>query len=170
MPIIRKGTHADIDAIMACYEAAKAYMRTHGNHNQWTNGYPSRKLIETDIALGHNYIGTDMNGEIIMTFALIFGDDPTYAIIENGHWLDNRPYATIHRLASNGKQHHILKACVEFCFSKTDNLRLDTHADNLTMQHAALNLGFIPCGTIHLADGSPRIAFQKSIYNPPSCF
>lgn len=159
--IIRKSSAADIDDIMACYEAAKQFMRTSGNHSQWINGYPSRELIAEDIDRGVSYVGIDADGSIVMAFAFIIGDDPTYSVIEDGRWINNLPYGTIHRLASNGRQHGILRTCVDFCMGKIDNLRLDTHADNSIMQHAAEALGFKRCGIIYCIDGSPRIAYQK---------
>ncbi len=161
---IRKGTAADIDAIMSCYDAARRYMRASGNHNQWINGYPSQELVAEDIATGINYVGTDEDGEIVMAFAFIIDDDPTYSVIEEGQWLNNLPYGTIHRLGSTGKHRGILKLCVDYCMSHIGNIRLDTHADNATMQHAAEKLGFIRCGIIYCIDGSPRVAFQKCGY------
>lgn len=158
---IRKGTVADIDAIMSCYDVARQYMRASGNPSQWINGYPSRELVTEDIAEGVSYVGIDEDGEIIMAFAFIIGDDPTYSVIEDGQWLNNLPYGTIHRLGSTGKHHGILKLCMAFCMSHIGNIRLDTHADNATVQSAAVKLGFTRCGIIHGTDGSPRIAFQK---------
>ncbi len=158
---IRKGAMADIDAIMSCYDVARQYMRASGNPSQWINGYPSRELVTDDIAKGVSYVGIDENGEIITAFAFIIGDDPTYSVIEDGQWLNNLPYGTIHRLGSTGKHHGILKVCVAFCMSHIGNIRLDTHADNATVQSAAVKLGFTRCGIIHCTDGSPRIAFQK---------
>lgn len=158
---IRKGTTADIDSIMACYETAIQFMRASGNHSQWINGYPSRELVAQDVANGNSYVGVDSDGEIAMAFAFIIGDDPTYSVIDDGQWLNDHPYGTIHRLGSNGKHHGILKICVDFCSSKIDNIRLDTHADNQIMQHTAQKLGFKRCGKIYCIDGSPRIAFQK---------
>ncbi|MDO4320470.1 MAG: GNAT family N-acetyltransferase [Bacteroidales bacterium] len=137
-------------------------MRESGNVSQWINGYPSRELIVEDIASGISYVGVDDKGEIAMVFAFITGEDPTYAVIENGRWPDNRPYGTIHRIGSNGKHRGMLRRCVEFCLSIIDNIRLDTHADNITMQKAAESLGFERCGIIHCIDGSPRIAYQRS--------
>lgn len=162
---IRKATTADIDAIMACYDSARAYMRASGNASQWTNGYPSRELVAEDISQGAAYVGLDDNGEIVMAFAFFIGADPTYAVIEGGRWLNDLPYGTIHRLASNGSQHGMLRQCVDFCMSMTGNIRLDTHADNSTMLHAVGRLGFSRCGTIYCADGTPRIAFQKTAQN-----
>ncbi len=158
---IRKGIAADIDAIMSCYDAARRYMRASGNHSQWINGYPSQELVAEDIAAGINYVGEDEDGEIVMAFAFLIGDDPTYSVIEEGQWLNNLPYGTIHRLGSTGRHRGILKLCVDYCMSYIGNLRLDTHADNATMLHAAEKLGFTRCGIIYCIDGSPRMAFQK---------
>ncbi|MDE6082868.1 MAG: GNAT family N-acetyltransferase [Muribaculaceae bacterium] len=160
---IRKSVLSDIDDIMVCYDAARQRMRASGNHSQWVNGYPSRELIEDDIRRGVGYVGGDDEDKIVMAFAFIKGDDPTYTVIEDGEWLNSLPYGTIHRLGSTGKYRGVLRNCVEFCMKNTNNLRLDTHADNILMQRAAEKLGFQRCGIIYCADGSPRIAYQKYI-------
>ena len=36
---IRKGSMADVEAIMSCYDIARQYMRASDNHSQWINGY-----------------------------------------------------------------------------------------------------------------------------------
>lgn len=158
---IRKGENTDIEAIMSCYDIAKQYMRKSGNLTQWINGYPSRELIIEDINRGINYVGQDEDNDIVMVFAFIIGNDPTYNIIENGEWLDESPYGTIHRLASTGKYRGILKICIDYCLSYINNIRLDTHADNLTMQKSTERLGFKKCGIIYCQDSTPRIAYQK---------
>lgn len=158
---IRKGTPADKDAIMSCYDKARQYMRAHGNATQWINGYPSESLVSKDIASGISYVGEDEQGDVVMAFVFILGADPTYAVIENGVWLNDLPYGTIHRLGSTGKCRGVFSACINYCLSIIDNIRLDTHADNKTMQHAAEGAGFCRCGIIYCDDGTPRIAFQK---------
>ena len=50
---------------------------------------------------------------------------------------------------------------VEFCSEKISHLRIDTHEDNIVMQHLIIKNGFRKCGIIHIADGSPRIAYEK---------
>ena len=159
---IRRGTTTDAEAIAGIYEASRRYMRATGNLTQWSDGYPSLADVLADIEAGHSYVG-EADGEIIMAFAFIEGDDPTYRIIEQGSWLNDRPYGTIHRLGSNGRCGGMLAACVEFCFGLIDNLRLDTHADNHPMLQAVARLGFERCGIIYCRDGSPRIAFQKML-------
>lgn len=161
---IRRSTPDDIDRIMEVYESAKKYMRQCGNMTQWTGGYPSHELILKDIEQGSHYIGLDDKGEVMMVFSFILGEDPTYRIIEGGEWLNDEPYGTIHRIASAGLRDGMLRECVRFCSAFTDNIRVDTHADNAEMQRAIIHCGFKYCGIIHIADGSPRIAFHKQLY------
>lgn len=160
---IRKTEESDIDRVMEIYAIARKYMRDNGNAAQWVGGYPSRELVADDVRRGVGYVGEDTSGEIVMAFAFIIGDDPTYALIEDGKWLDDEPYGTIHRLASSGRHRGILRRCIDFCFTKIGNIRLDTHADNAIMNAAALRLGFTRCGRIYVSDGTPRIAYQRSV-------
>ena len=41
------------------------------------------------------------------------------------------------------------------------HLRIDTHRDNLIMQHILPAAGFQKCGMIYLTDGSLRIAYER---------
>lgn len=145
---------------MRIYDCARRYMRRHGNMSQWIAGYPSRETVTADIAHGCSFVGIGPDGRIVMAFALIFGPDPTYAHIEQGAWRHSRPYATIHRLGSDGSCHAVLRSCIAYAFSLYDSLRLDTHADNLTMRNGVEKLGFTPSGIIYCDDGSPRIAYE----------
>lgn len=119
------------------------------------------KTILADIRHSNHYLAEDEEGEILMVFSFILGDDPTYKVIEKGHWLNDRPYGTIHRIASSGMQGGMLKACVRYCAAMIDNIRIDTHADNGPMQRVLHKLNFKLCGIIYTSDGSPRLAFQK---------
>ncbi len=80
--------------------------------------------------------------------------------IEDGNWLSDEPYGTIHRIASDGTVSGVVKMAVEYCRKTILNLRIDTHEKNKTMQHVVEKIGFIRCGIIYLEDGSPRIAYQ----------
>ena len=100
------------------------------------------------------------DGRIDGVFALIFGEDPTYRMIE-GNWLDDSPYGTIHRVASAEGAHGIFAAALAFALEKSKHLRIDTHRDNLPMQHLILKHGFQYCGVIYVADGSPRFAYER---------
>ena len=102
------------------------------------------------------------DGQIEAVFAFILGTDPTYAVIEDGQWLDDTlPYGTVHRLASAGKHKGVASAVLDWSMEHCQSLRADTHADNKIMQHLLEKNGFTRCGIIHVADGSPRFAYQK---------
>lgn len=158
---IRLATDKDIDTILETFECAKKYMRANGNSRQWNGSYPDRGLMLSEIAAGHCHVVETGEGLLAGTFCLILGPDPTYAKIDGPGWVNAGPYGTVHRLASNGIAHGIGKACIDYCLNVIPNLRADTHEDNKTMQHLLESNGFVRCGIIHIADGSPRIAYQK---------
>ncbi len=157
--IIRHATKEDLDEIMNIYAIAKAYMDKNGNPGQWINGYPKKELIESDIAKKVSYVCVE-GDEVVAVFAFILGEDPTYNIIYDGAWLNDEDYGTIHRIASNGKVKNIFKICLDYCLTKVDNVRCDTHNDNITMQKLFEKTNFTKCGIIYVADGSQRIAYH----------
>lgn len=160
---IRLSHPEDLDAIMEIFACARRFMQEHGNPRQWINGYPSAELILGEINNGHSYVCEDENGEILGTFCFIPGEDPTYARIDDGQWLNDRPYYVIHRMATNGKQKGIADRCFAWCFNRCDNIRVDTHHDNIVMQNILKKHGFHRCGIIYTHNGTPRIAYQKTI-------
>lgn len=158
---IRNASLDDMDQILTIYEYARAQMRRCQNPTQWGTDYPQREIIENDIRSQHGYLITE--GSIPTgVFAFIIGSDPTYKRIEDGQWLNHAPYGTIHRLAGNGNQRGIFRACLQFCEKKIANIRADTHPCNHIMQHLLEIHGFQKCGRIYVADGSARIAYQRT--------
>lgn len=152
-------TAEDLDCIMQIYDRAKKYMIETGNPNQWNGTYPERELLEQDIAKQQLYV-YKVDGQVHAVFAFIIGEDATYAYIEDGQWINDMPYGTIHRLASDGVWRGVLEKCVAYCAEQIDNLRADTHHDNKIMQHLLEKNGFERCGIIYLANGAPRIAYH----------
>lgn len=159
--MIRPAELKDFDRLADVYATARGYMRENGNAGQWGDSYPPGELIRSDIQKGRLYV-LEEDGMVHAAFAFILGDDPTYARIEGGRWPNNLPYGAIHRVASDGTQNGVFQKCVAFCKGKSDQLRIDTHADNKTMQHVIEKNGFERCGIIYFDDGSPRIAYQWS--------
>ncbi|WP_314967688.1 GNAT family N-acetyltransferase [Phocaeicola abscessus] len=163
---IREAEPKDLLALMQLFEYARRFMELTGNPHQWVDGYPQRALMEKEIAAGHCFVCLDGRGRIVGTFCFIVGDDPTYALIENGHWLNEEPYGTIHRLASDGTVRGVGDACIAWCLERMPNLRADTHEDNRVMQNLLRKNGFKTCGTIYTHNGTPRLAFQLEKTNP----
>ncbi len=143
---------------MAIIDSAKRYMIAEGNPTQWSGKYPDKDVISRDISLGHSYI-IEENGRPAATFCFATGHEPNYDKID-GSWINDDDYATIHRLASDGSLSGVADICLEFCLNSSDNIRIDTHADNLKMRKWISSKGFVYCGIIKVSDGSPRLAFQ----------
>ena len=159
MKEIRPARLEDLDEILKIYDYAKKFMVQTGNPTQWAGSYPQRELLEEDIENDGLYAVTE-DGTICGVFYFVIGLDPTYTVIENGAWHSDRTYGTIHRIAGNGTG-GLFGAVLEFCRSKIDYLRIDTHEDNKVMQHVVTKHGFKECGIIYTDDGSPRIAFDR---------
>lgn len=156
---IRDSDMTDLKQIMKIYEYAQNYMIRSGNPTQWGRSYPSAELIISDIRQGVGKVIYDENG-IHGVFALFSGDEPTYEHIEEGHWLNDEPYITIHRLAGDGQVRGLFHCAASYCKSRSKNIRIDTHANNRTMRTLIARNGFVKCGIIHVKDGTPRIAYQ----------
>ena len=137
---IRRAEEKDIDEVMSLYEHARKYMAENGNPGQWVNGYPAREDIEKDL-----------------------NRSALYRRIENGCWLNEKPYGFLHRIASAGRKKGVASFCVQWCLARCGNMRGDTHRDNKPMQRVFEKNGFKRCGTVYMEDGTPRIAYQKEL-------
>ncbi len=157
--MIRRAVPTDYPELLKVYAAARTIMRQSGNPTQWGNSKPEPEQIAADIQNGNGYV-VEREGRICGAFALLFGEDPTYSVID-GAWQSDRPYATLHRVASDGSQSGVLHECLAYCDTRISNLRIDTHENNHIMQHLLQKEGFVRCGTIWLLNGDPRIAYQR---------
>ncbi len=165
--MFRGATRSDLPEILKIYARARETMAAAGNPAQWGTSFPPEELLKEDIDSNRLFVYL-VNGELEAVFAFILGPDPTYAVIEDGKWLnDTLPYGTIHRLASAGKRKGVATDVITWCLEHCESLRADTHADNKTMQHILEETGFTRCGVIHVADGSPRFAYQRMSLTMP---
>lgn len=155
---IRKSVPGDLERMLEIYEKARAFMSMTGNPTQWGDSYPSVELLRSDIADGISYV-VETGNRIVGTFVFIIGDEPTYSEIQ-GEWMDAKPYGTIHRIASDGSVRGVADYCLKHCAGIIGNIRIDTHHDNKVMLKWIKRSGFGYRGIIHVADGSPRHAFQ----------
>lgn len=158
--MIRAAKKEDLSKIKEIYAYAREQMRLAGNGDQWGSNRPPAEVIERDIENGDMYLVYE-NDELCGVFSLIIGEDPTYRSIEGGSWLNDEPYGTIHRIASNGRAKGIMQRALEFAESRIGNIRVDTHEKNTAMRSILAKNGFTQCGIIYVDDGTPRLAFQK---------
>jgi GNAT superfamily N-acetyltransferase len=171
---IRTTTPKDIDAVMTVIEEARTTIAALGI-NQWQNGSPNRVMITEDMALGQGRVVTDDEGAVVGTFALIYTGEPTYQTVYDGGWhtpdLDadgDTAYIAIHRVAisvahrGSGISTSIIAYAEEFAhILGKSSLRIDTHEGNVVMRRMLEKHGFMPCGTILLQNGDPRVAYEK---------
>ena len=158
---VRSATYNDVPSIMAVTAAARGIMRASGNMNQWVDGYPPEERIREDIAVGGGFV-IEADARLVGYFAFLPSPEPTYSAIYDGSWLDDiAPYHVVHRIASYPEVHGIFAAMLDFCASRDPNIRIDTHRDNLIMQHLLAHHGFTYCGIIYLASGAERLAYQR---------
>ncbi len=158
--MIRLATNKDIPTILEIYNYARNFMKETGNPNQWHTNYPNKEILINDINNKQLYVYTEDN-IIHGVFTFIIGPDKTYEIIEEGSWLSNDTYGTIHRVASDGQTNGLLTKIINYCEQKIPHLRIDTHNDNKIMKHLITKNGFKKCGIIYVEDNTPRIAYEK---------
>lgn len=170
---IRPTTPADLTAVLSIIEEARRTIAALGI-DQWQNGSPNSAMIEADVALGQGRVAV-LDGEIVGTFALIFDGEPTYTAIEGGSWLTPDrtvdgawSYLAIHRVAiavaSRGSG--LSTAIMDYAAATArergySSLRIDTHEGNVVMRRMLEKHGFVHCGTIHLENGDPRVAYER---------
>ena len=156
--MIRLATKQDVEAIMSVYDLARKTMRKSGNDVQWVGGYPRKETVEQDIRENQAYVYEE-GQQIHAVFVLQYGEEPTYGIID-GSWKNEEPYATIHRVGSDGVVKGIFEKCVCYCKEESKNLRIDTHESNQVMQYLIKKNQFEYCGIVKMADGTTRLAYQ----------
>ena len=161
---IRPASYADLDELEVIFRDARAYMRRQGNVVQWKEG-PRREDIEKDIETGLCMLIVNPPeaadaGEIEGVFFAQDFPEATYEEID-GAWIDDeKPYITIHRLASRGRKSGISDAAFDWCKEHASSVRVDTHETNASMIRAIERNGFSYCGIIIVEDGTPRLAYQ----------
>ena len=93
---IKKASMQDLEQIMHVYKNAREFMCENGNEEQWGDDYPSTELIREDIDKMYLCISEE---QIACVFYYAVEEDEDYREI-NGKWLNEKPYAVVHRVAS----------------------------------------------------------------------
>lgn len=168
--MIRLANINDEEKIVSIYEDAKELFKELG-YFQWKGEYPNFLNFRNDLK-NNKVLVIEENNDILSTLTLVYEIDKNYLEI-NGAWLNNEKYVSIHRNATNKKYYHmgymkkLFKYAEEYVLnSGINNIRIDTHEDNIYMQNMLLSLGYQKCGIIKLLgrddlENPYRIAFQK---------
>lgn len=159
---------AQLEDLPLCIEilrSGRLFQRQQGFF-QWPDDFPKEDTIRNDILCKNGYV-LRWEGAIAAYLYLGFDGDPFYCTIE-GAWYNDAPYAVIHRIAiarafrGKGLANIIFSLAEDVCRSRgIGNLRIDTHAQNLRMQHILEKNGYRCCGTV-MQDNGPRLAYHKA--------
>ncbi|MDO5813432.1 MAG: GNAT family N-acetyltransferase [Bacillota bacterium] len=163
--ILRQTKLEDVSRVMEIINQAKSYFKENGI-DQWQDGYPNEETIKRDIEKNEAYVLVDED-QIVGTCMVTIHGETAYNRID-GKWLLNSPYICVHRIAVDNKckgkglASTILDQAVAM-YPDYHSVRMDTHNDNLSMQKFLTKYGFQHCGTITLASGALRRAYEKRI-------
>ena len=130
---IKKAAEKELDRILEIYAYARKFMAENGNATQWKDSYPPVELIKQDIGEGKCHVCVE-GDKILGVFYFAGEDDPAYREIRDGHWLNEEPYAVVHRIASAEGTKGVASFCLNWALEQTGNIRIDTHEDNKPMQ------------------------------------
>ena len=169
---IRPTNLRDVDRLMPLFDEARGTIAALGI-DQWQDGYPSRLVIEDDVARKRAYL-VECDKKIAATFVLVDDGEITYDEIFGGRWLtgDSRGthcvYVAIHRVAVAVARRGsgISTAILDYAATHAralgrSSLRIDTHEGNVVMRRMLEKHGFTLCGRIRLQNGAPRVAYER---------
>lgn len=166
---VRPARNSDISDITRCASRIREEYFEANNIPQWQNGYPSKEDFSGDIESGRLFVM--YLGEVLIGFISVgFAADPCYFDIEDGAWSSSEPYAVVHRFGINPDWHRmgmgtaLFGVATRLCEAKkVSSIRVDTHESNAAMIAFLEHNGFKKAGVIHLANGDPRLAFEKNL-------
>ena len=99
--------------------------------------------------------------QLACVFYYAVENEECYSNIE-GKWLNESPYAVVHRIASTGIVKGAAAFCLNWAYQQFPNVRIDTYKDNYPMQRLLKKCGFSYCGTFEMQGKNGWMAFQKT--------
>lgn len=168
--LLRQATMADLPQIEAIIRDGRDLLAAQ-SIDQWQGIYPNTAVLVDDIHQGWTVV-LEENDEILGTAAVIPGVDPSYKQI-HGQWLTtDAPYLAIHRVAVSS--HHHGRGLAGELFQRlfvqidkaenVESIRIDTHPQNMAMQHIIKKNGFTETGMIDLVGMDLKPGVQDFAY------
>ena len=167
--MIRKATHSDIADIMSIVADAQLSLRELGI-DQWQDGYPSKAVIEEDIASEVGYVYT-VDDKVVGYAAIVLNGEEAYSQISDHEWNTTSDYVVVHRLCVSRSytnmgvamtlMEHAQQMAKEYGYT---GFRIDTHRGNIRMLAMLVKLGFSYVGVIHY-DSGERLAYDLKLSN-----
>ena len=156
----------DLSAVDALLSAGRAYLREQGL-DQWQNHPPAPQETRAHFERKELFVVREGDA-VIGTFVLVH-HEPAYDRID-GAWQQNGAYVAIHRVAVSPafRRHGVASAIFSAACEKAKaagarSVRIDTHKGNIPMRSALEKNGFTLCGSVIIATGETRVAYEKEI-------
>ena len=171
---MRPATVDDVPAIVATLEAGRALLAADGI-DQWQDGTgPDVDLVTSDVARGWGRVFL-IGGQVAATAALIDEPEPAYDQVVEGAWQVRgdaaAPYATIHRVAvapafrgMHVAQRFYARLIEEARARGFAEIRVDTHADNVRMQHVIASAGFTRACTVLIGNNPKDLRWAYQLF------
>ena len=176
---MRPATVDDVPAIVATLEAGRALLAADGI-DQWQVGAgPDVDLVTSDVARGWGRVFL-IGGQVAATAALIDEPEPAYDQVVEGAWQVRgdaapagaaSPYATIHRVAvapafrgMHVAQRFYARLIEEARARGFAEIRVDTHADNVRMQHVIASAGFTRACTVLIGNNPKDLRWAYQLF------
>lgn len=171
---MRPATVDDIPTIVAMLGEARALLAADGI-DQWQNGTgPNFRNIALDLEFGWGRVFT-VKGTVAATAALVDVRDPNYEELLEGAWEVREDgecnYATIHRVAVSPafRGQHVAQLFYRRLIEEArvrgfSELRVDTHPDNVRMQHVIENSGFKRIGSCCIDGNKDDIRWSYQLF------
>ena len=161
-----RAARSDLPSVANVLASAREYLVRQGL-DQWQNFPPTAAETEQFRERGELYVMRE-GGEVAGTFVLV-PYEPCYETID-GAWRHEGAYFAIHRVAVSPAFRR--RGVASAIFSEAARLakgagaialRIDTHADNVPMRAALEKNAFVFCGTVVIATGERRVAYEKEL-------
>ncbi|AQP53201.1 hypothetical protein CBF34_07845 [Vagococcus penaei] len=164
----RRATLEDLPAIMDVIASGVEILKKRGVPQWQAENQPNTTVISADIAEDTCHV-LIIDGKISGVACLQTLPEVSYDTLNSGAWLTSEThYATIHRFAIcsdigvKGMGHIFMGYLLSFAISLGyDDVRIDTHSQNLAMQRVIKRAGFVECGDILLPiKNGERLVYQ----------
>ena len=157
---VRRTQPEDLIAIFDIYTHARAFMAENGNPTQWGDSSPSAEIVKAD-AEENGYVVVEDDNVIGVFYFEENAHEPAYDSIL-GAWINEQPYAVVHRCAVKENSMGVGQFILDWCYSRFNNIRIDTHEDNTPMKNLLGKNGYKYCGKVmYNKKNGERIAYQK---------
>ena len=165
--MIRKATIEDIAEIMSIVADAQLSLRELGI-DQWQDGYPSKEVIEGDIASEVGYVYCIEEG-VVGYAAIVLTGEEAYQQIADNEWNTLSDYVVVHRLCvrRGSTRSGVAMAMMAYASQVArergyTGFRIDTHRGNVRMLAMLEKLGFKYVGIIYY-DSGERLAYDLKL-------